>query len=125
MATQFSTYLGNAIINAALRNVALQVAQAYVSLHTGLPGLIGSNEVVGGSYIRQAVTFGAAGSKASDNTTLVEFTGMPACTVTDVGLWDTDTGGNFLWGGTLSASKVVNAGDTFQIAIGALDVSVT
>jgi len=49
---------------------------------------------------------------------------MPACTVTHVGIWDAESSGNFLMGGSLDASKVVNAGDTFTIAAGDLDVSV-
>ena len=48
---------------------------------------------------------------------------MPACTVQYVGVWDAESSGNFLWGGQLTASKTLNAGDTFQINSGSLDVT--
>ena len=40
---------------------------------------------------------------------------MPAATVTHVGIWDSATVGEFLCGGSLSASKTVDAGDTLTI----------
>jgi hypothetical protein len=45
--------------------------------------------------------------------------------VTHVGIWDSGTwgGGNLLFHGILSASKVVGDGDTFEFAIGNLDVT--
>lgn len=119
-----SNYLENAILDKVLRNTDFSVATgSYLSLHTADPGKTGADEVTGGSYARQAIAFdaavtGSAGSSASES-----FTGMPACTVTHVGLWDTVTVGSFLWSGALSASKVVNSGDTFQFAAG--DVIVT
>lgn len=50
---------------------------------------------------------------------------MPALTVTHVGLWDASGAGagNFLGGGSFSASKTTNLNDVFQIAIGDLDVT--
>jgi hypothetical protein len=96
----------------------------YVSLHTADPGETGASEVTGGSYGRQGPeTFSAAAAGASDNDTQIDFTNMPAATVTHVGLWDASTAGNFLWGGSLTTSKSLNAGDTFRIAAGDLDVS--
>lgn len=49
-----STYANNAVISALLRNVALQVAAQFISLHTGDPGLAGASEVVGNAYARVA-----------------------------------------------------------------------
>jgi hypothetical protein len=121
-----STYLGNKIIDAIVNATTLTgIATPYISLHTGDPGLTGANEVTGGSYARQAASFAAGGSKASETDTLEEFTGMPACTVTHIGIWDAASGGNFLWGGTNSGTQGVAAGNTFRIASGALDISVT
>jgi len=48
----------------------------------------------------------------------VDFTLMPACTVTHLGLWDASSAGNFLWSGSLAASKTVNSGDTFTFLSG-------
>lgn len=95
-----STYLGNKIIDHLLRNQAFTPAAiVYVSLHTGDPGLVGSNEVAGGSYVRQAVTLTAGSSKATASSAALNFTGMPAAVVTHVGIWDASTAGNFYMGG--------------------------
>lgn len=122
----FSTYLAGKVIDHLLRNQAYTPpTTVYVSLHTGDPGSNGASEATGGSYARQAVTLDAASSKASQNGGAVSFTGMPAATITHVGLWDAASSGNFLMGGSLSASKTTNSGDTFQFPTGDLDVALT
>jgi hypothetical protein len=121
-----STYLGNKILDHVLTNTAYtSPATVYLSLHTGDPGLTGASEATGGSYARQACAFDAAASKATQNAAAESFTGMPAATITHVGLWDAVSAGNFLWGGALAASKTTNSGDTFTIADSDLDVSLT
>lgn len=80
-------------------------------------------EVTGGSYARQNVTFTTAAAGAASNTALLSFTNMPAVTVTAVEVWDSAGTPVRLWYGALTASKTLNAGDTFQIAIGALALS--
>lgn len=75
-------------------------------------------EVSGGSYARQTITFAAAtGGSISSNVALT-YTNMPACTVTGVDEWDSAGTAVRRWFGNLSASKTVNAGDTFSIASG-------
>lgn len=119
-----SNYLENKLGD-TLRNTSFTVAQAYASLHSADPGETGASEISGGAgpYIRKAVTLSAFSSGASSNSAQLEWTGMPAVTLTHVGLWDAESAGNFLWGGALAASKIINAGDTFQIPIGDLDLS--
>jgi hypothetical protein len=97
-----SNYAENKILDSLFNNVALQVAQAYLSLHSGDPGETGANEIAGGSYARQAASFGAAaaGEVATDAT--IDFTLMPATTVVGFGLWDAAANGNCLWTGWLS-----------------------
>jgi len=116
----FSTYLGNMVIDHMFRNQAYTSPSAvYVSLHTADPGLTGANEVSGGCYARQSLTLDAATGKASSNTVAVEFTSMPATNVLYGGVWDQGgVAGNFYASGSLSASKIVNEGDTFQFPIG-------
>jgi len=107
-------------------SAAPAVAVPYVSLHTADPGETGANEVTGGAYARQSGAFGAAAAGAVANTATIDFTTMPAVTVTHVGIWDDSTATattNFVWGGALTASKSVGAGSTFRIAIGDLDVT--
>lgn len=121
-----STFLANELLDHVLRNSAYTPpANVFLSLHTADPGLTGASEVSGGSYARSSTAFDVAASKATQNTAAESFTGMPAVTVTHCGIWDASTAGNFLIGGALAASKVVNAGDTFNVAIGDLDISLT
>lgn len=121
-----SNYLENKILDHILRGVSgawSAPATIYVGLHTADPGETGANEVNGGSYARQSASFSAAANGATANTDAINFTGMPAVTITHVSLWDAATNGNCLWSGPLIASKTTNAGDTFQIPAGDLDVS--
>ena len=86
-----SAYLIAAVLNAALRNVALQVATPYISLHTADPGTTGANEVSGNAYARVAATFAAPSGGAVVNTNVVTFPApTPANwgTVTNAGVWD-------------------------------------
>lgn len=120
-----STYLGNAFLDHVLRNTAYtSPTTVYLSLHDADPGLTGADEITGGSYARQACAFDAASSKATQNAAAESFTGMPAVTVTHVGIWDASTAGNFLWGGALAASKTTNSGDTFTFADSDVDVQI-
>lgn len=80
-------------------------------------------EVTGGSYVSQSVTFSAASAGATSNSGLLSYTSMPACTVVGVEIWDSAGSPVRLWWGALTASKTVNSGDTFQIAIGDLDLT--
>jgi len=113
----------NDVLNALLRNVALQIAQSYAALHNADPTDAGLNEISGGSYARQAVTFDVPSAGATANSADVDFTDMPAETVTHCSLWDASTVGNMLYYGSLTASKTVNAGDTFSFLTGDLDVT--
>lgn len=124
----FGNYLENKVLDKILKNTDFTVAPVYVSLHTADPGETGASELAGGSYARQQVAaagWDAGASGATQNNGIVDFTGMPICTITHGGLWDAPTGGNFLWGGALAASKsIANAGDTFEFPIGDIDASV-
>jgi hypothetical protein len=111
-----SNFLEEAVLNKVFRNVNFTVTTVTLSLHTGDPGEDGTaNEVAGGSYARQPVTFSAAANPAGTIASSIDvnFTGMPAATITHGGLWDNL--GNFLWGGPLTTPKTTNAGDTFQV----------
>jgi hypothetical protein len=86
-----------------------------------------TDEVSGGSYARQQAVFAAVVAGTTDNDSNIDFTSMPACTVYSVGICATTTEltDDIIIGGDLTASKVVNAGDTFRIAAGDLDVTLT
>ena len=82
-------------------------------------------EVSGFGYARQETTFGAAVSGASSNTTAETFsaTGGNFGEITHIGLYDALTTGNLLYHTALSASRIVNNGESLSFAIGAIDVS--
>lgn len=118
-----TTALKNALLDAYLRGVAYSLGTiTKVSVHTADPGTTGANEVVGGSYARQNVAFAAAASGAGASNVAATFAGMPAVTVTHIGLW---AGTTFLQGGALAASKTLNNGDTFQLSSGQITASLT
>jgi hypothetical protein len=74
-----------------------------------------SDEVTGGSYARQVVTFNEDGSVDGlfDNTS-VSFTDMPAATVKGIALMDASTGGNMLYGANFSPVSVA-ASETYPV----------
>jgi hypothetical protein len=98
-----STYMKNAVLDAFFGAGAITM-----SLHTADPGVSGANEVSGGLYARQAVTYGAAASGEIKNTATATFAGLPACTVTHAGFWKN---GQFCQGAALTAARTVLAGD--------------
>ena len=127
MASEYSTYLQNAIINATLRNTAYtSPTPVYVALSTTTITAAGAiTEVSGGSYARQSVTLSAPSSGATANSANVAFPTATGSwgTITDVGIYDASTGGNLLYFTPLTASKTISSGDIFQISTGNLTVS--
>lgn len=119
----FSNTLENSVLNKVFRNTDFSVTSWYVSLHTADPGDTGANEVTGGSYARQSVSFAVASGGATENSTAVSFTNMPAVTVTHVGIWNAATGGTFIIGGPLSSPLNVPSGGTVNFAIGSIDIT--
>jgi hypothetical protein len=124
---EISNYLENALINATLRNTTFtSPAAVYVSLHTADPTDAGSGtEVSGGSYIRQAATFGAPSNGVSTTTVDISFPQATANwgTIGWIGIWDAQTTGNLLYHTALDTSKAIDNGDIFKIASGSLTVT--
>ena len=117
MALTMSTHLANKVLDAIFNGDTVNYTDVYISLHSADPGDTGASEISGGSYARAATdsTFWTlAAGKLVDLDTAIEFSDMPGDTVTHIGLWDAATGGNFLWGGTLTESKTVPAGETLR-----------
>ena len=122
---QLSDYAENKLIEHLVRQVAYtSPTTVYLALFTtATTDAGGGTEVTGGSYARQAITFGAASGGTCTNSSAVSFTGMPAATVTHAAIMDASTAGNMLMHGALTASKTVGAGDTLTFAIG--DIAAT
>lgn len=122
-----SNYLENALINATLRNTSYtSPSTVYVALFTSDPTDAGTGtEVSGGSYARQAATFGSPSNGASSISSAIEFPQATGSwgTVTHFGIYDALTTGNLLYHGALTASKTIDTGDVFKFATSALSVT--
>jgi hypothetical protein len=118
-----SNFAENLVLNWILTSgSATRPTAWHVALFTSDPTDAGSGtEVTGYSYARQPVTFNAAtGTNPTycDNNATITFptaSGGNWGTVGWLGIYTADTGGNLLFHGQLTNSKVVNDGDTFQI----------
>jgi hypothetical protein len=98
----------------------LLTGTTYLSLHSADPGETGANEIAGGSYARQAITFATASSGTKATNVASTFAGMPAVTVTHTCIWSAVSSGNCLFiSNALSPSKTYGAGDTATCASGA------
>lgn len=125
MAGSLSNYAENKLLDHVLGTTTYTKPTTYVALYTVAPtDSTSGTEVTGGSYARIAGAFDASSSGASSNSGNLDFTSMPACTVVAVGILDNSTGGNLLLYGTLTANKVLDAGDTLRIATGDLDITI-
>ncbi len=120
-----STYSGNLLLDWLLTTgSATRPTTWFAALHVGDPGLVGDNELLvatDADYVRKAVTFGAAASKANASTTAETWTADVAATtyiVTHVGIWTASTAGNFVMHGELAVPETVVAGGAFVLDIG-------
>ena len=125
--SEMSNYLETKILDYVLTNTAdWAPTTVYLALHTADPAEDGSGaEVSGGSYARQACAFDATHATGGNtaNTSAESFTGMPACTVTHIGIWDHASAGNLLFYTDVTANKTVTSGDTISVAAGAVTVT--
>jgi hypothetical protein len=113
----FSATVANDLANYVCRGTAPTALTTPIklSLHTADPGATGASEATGGSYARQSAGYNAASGGACALAGTVSFTGMPAATVTHVGIWDSTGTPKFLQGAALAAAKTVGAGDTLNV----------
>ena len=123
-----SNYLENALINGTLRATNYTApAAVYVSLHTADPTDAGTGtEVSGGSYIRQAATFGAPSNGVATTTADIDFPQATASygLVGWIGIWDAQTTGNMLYHTALDVAKDIEINDIFKISSGNLTVTI-
>ena len=82
-------------------------------------------EVTGGSYARQTITFNAASSGSMTNDTVINFTGMPACTVVGIEIYDSAGTPKRLAYGALTANKTTASGDTLQFGASSITLSLS
>lgn len=127
MAGSLSNYAENKVLDHVLGTTSYTMPSTYLALFTVAPtDSTAGTEATGGSYSRQSLSglFTAASGGASSNNANIDFAGMPACTIVAIGIMDNSSGGNLLVHGTLTANKVLDAGDTLRIATGDLDITI-
>jgi hypothetical protein len=79
------------------KNIMLNaLGVTHVSAHTGATGATGTNEVAGGSYARQSITYAGAAAGAKDSSTVPEVPIPAGNAVSVIGYWNASTGGDFL-----------------------------
>ena len=126
MAVGIASGIANSWLDGLCRSVTwTEPAAFYVKLHLGDPGSAGANNAAANTT-RQAVTFSAASAGAITNSAAVTWTSVSNTeTYSHVSFWDASSAGNFLGSDALAVSRAVTAGDTFEIAIGDVDLSIT
>jgi hypothetical protein len=121
----------NALLNASIAQAALTavVAPIHCRLMTvnGSATANGTELATGGGYTSgtgaPTVTFAAAAGGSNASNSAVTVTNMPATTTVGIELWDSAGTPGRKWWGPLSSSLVINSGDTFSIASGALTLA--
>ena len=117
----YSQYAANKILDATDRGIAFSVAASYVGLFLAMPGLddTGGTEVSGVSYARQAISFGAAATRANASSAVETFPAAGAGgwgTVIGVGRWDALTSGNLIESAMLSTGSSSLSADITSVA---------
>ena len=132
-----SDYLEQHIIDFVLNSNAeftfTSPANVYIALFTAAPSDSGGGtECTGTNYARvdsgSFSTMTGITTGLTSNLAEIAFAQAGAGgwgTVTHIGLFDALTVGNLLYHGILTASKVVDENDTFKIAIGDLDITLS
>jgi hypothetical protein len=113
-----SNYTANKIINAWRGTTWTGESGLWFSYHTAHPGRTGANEFT--SYSRQQLSLDAPTNGVTANST-EENTTMPTATSKFWGLWNSETGGDFLIGGPCT-ERAWTSGEIANLIIGALDI---
>lgn len=113
---------GSAGANTALD--ALVAAYPWIKLHTAAPGSAGTANAATETTRKQA-TWAAASGGSVANSAALQWTSIAGSQdATHFSAWSASTAGTFGFSGTIAANAYT-AGDTYDVAIGALTASVT
>lgn len=127
MASGKTDFLELELLDHSLRNSAYTPpATVYLALYTVAPGeATAGTEASGGSYARQAITFGAAAGGQVQNSAPITFPTATAGwgTIAGAAIVDTSEGACNVLYYLDGLSQVVNSGDVVSFAISALTVT--
>lgn len=124
-----SDYLEDALLDHVFRGDQpstsyTQPTAVYMALYTSDPtDADAGTEVAGGSYARQQATFNAPSAGAIGLAAQIDFTGMPAASVTHWGIRDDPSAGNLLAHGAWDSAVSTQSGDTVQIQTANFSIS--
>jgi len=103
----------------------LTAVAGYASLHTADPSTGGTSEVTGGSYTREAISWGAASGGTATSDADIVFDVPGSTTITHLGYWSASTGGTFYGSRALDTSQTYATDGTYTISSGNLSESVS
>jgi len=103
----------------------LTAVAVYASLHTAEPNASGSNEVSGGSYTRESISWNAASSGTATSSANIVFDVPTSTTITHLGYWSASSGGTFYGSRALDVSQTFSSAGTYTISAGNLSESVS
>lgn len=127
--SQASNYLETKLYDHVFRNTAYTPAATlslalFTSTGTSAELEAGTltNEVTGGSYARQTVTFGASTNGVGSNSGTITFPTASAGwgTIRFVAVMDAASAGNVLWYAQLTSDVTINTSNTFQFNAGSV-----
>jgi hypothetical protein len=119
MAGMFTTFGANSILNGTALPATL-----HVKLHTGNPGASAASNAAGNTT-RQSFTRSTSTTGTNSNAAALTWTSVSTSeTYTHFSAWDNASAGDPWIVGTVTASAVTS-GDTFEIATGDLDLTLT
>lgn len=122
MADGMASAVADGWLNALFNNTSYSVATVFIKLHTGAPGAAGASNAAT-ETTRKSVSMGTSSAGVIANDVAITWTSIAGSQdATDFSLWDASTAGNFLGSGTITANPYT-AGDTYNIAIGALTIT--
>lgn len=97
----------------------------FVSLHTDDPSTGGTDEVSGGAYTREAITWDAAASASISTSASIVFDVPGSTTITHLGYWSASTAGTFYGSRALDTSQTFATAGTYTVATGNVTESIT
>lgn len=103
----------------------LTAVASYASLHTAEPNTSGSNEVTGGSYTRESISWGSASNGTALSSGQIVFDVPGSTTITHLGYWSAASGGTFYGSRQLNAQQTYATDGTYTIAAGNISESVS
>jgi len=105
------------ILDAALDELDASITHA--SIHTADPGSTGADEVTGGSYLRQPITWQASDDGVKSIVGTLTFQIPAGTTITHFGTWSAASGGTFTGGSALAVQQAFVVGAPYILTLSA------